>query len=67
MERGLRQWRGRGRPVSGQVAGLGALDADRAGEEVHNRQIPVSKVSLQKTGVFLDSAGDFWEFWAQKF
>ena len=26
----------------------------------------VSRASLQKTGVFLDSAGDFWEFSAQK-
>src|SRR6202048_618059 len=26
----------------------------------------VSRVSLQKTGVFVDSAGDFWEFSTQK-
>src|ERR1700720_4672726 len=26
----------------------------------------VSRASLQKTGVFLDSAGDFWEFSTQK-
>jgi hypothetical protein len=26
----------------------------------------VSRASLQKTGIFLDSAGDFWEFSAQK-
>jgi hypothetical protein len=25
----------------------------------------VSEASLQKTGVFLNSAGDFWEFWVQ--
>ncbi len=27
----------------------------------------VSKASLQKTGVFLNSAGDFWEFSPKKF
>jgi len=27
----------------------------------------VSKASLQKTGVFLNSAGDFWEFSGRKF
>jgi hypothetical protein len=27
----------------------------------------VSRASLQETGVFLDSAGDFWEFSAKKF
>ena len=52
-------------PHSQETAGRRPENTTTSGTQWNNSS--VSKASLQKTGVFLDSAGDFWEFSAQKF